>query len=56
VSAARARRDAPAEDATTRILREEQEMLKSITARSALKSVKELATVSASGKTRWMDG
>ena len=44
VSAARARRDAPAEDPTARILREEQEMLKAITARSALKSVKELAT------------
>ena len=43
VAAAKARATAPQETAAEKLLREEQEMLKAITAKAALKSVRELA-------------
>ena len=43
VAAAKARATAPQESASERLLREEQEMLKAITAKAALKSARELA-------------
>ncbi len=44
-AAARARKDKPAETDAEKILKEEQDMLRAITQRTALKSVKELAKV-----------
>lgn len=56
VAAAKARATAPQETASEKLLREEQEMLKAITAKAALKSARELAKgieFSRSVKTGW---
>ena len=50
-AAAKARKEQPAETEAERRLKEEQDMLRSITQRTALKSVKELAKVRANTST-----